>query len=117
MELLSKINGISVKTNFGLFNKRANIDDEYYHLILLCENQIGWQNLIKLITKAYLDGFYYKPRIDISLLEQYSGGLIGLTACLKGEVPYYLQKGMIDKAREKALESLSRSLQLSKFFK
>ena len=56
------------------------------------------------MTKAYTEGFYYKPRIDSSLLEQYSGGLIGLSACLKGEIPFYLRNGMVDKAREKALE-------------
>jgi DNA polymerase-3 subunit alpha len=56
------------------------------------------------VTKAYTEGFYYKPRIDSALLEQYSGGLIGLSACLKGEIPFYLRNGMVDKAREKALE-------------
>lgn len=88
------------------FDKRQGPDFEEasFHLILLAKNNNGYRNLVSLVTKAYLEGFYYKPRIDRDLLEQYSGGLIGLTSCLKGEIPYYLQRGMIDKAREKALE-------------
>ncbi len=88
------------------FDKRQGQDNEgsFFHLILLAKDNSGYRNLVTMVTKAYTEGFYYKPRIDINLLEQYSGGLIGLTACLKGEVPYYLQKGMVDKAREKALE-------------
>ncbi|MCL4457082.1 MAG: DNA polymerase III subunit alpha [Nitrospirae bacterium] len=74
-----------------------------FHLILLARDSMGYKNLATLVTKAYLEGFYYKPRIDKDLLEQYSGGLIGLTACLKGEVPYYLRNGNKEKAREVAL--------------
>ena len=85
--------------------KGGSQDDEYssFHLLLLARDDAGYRNLLALVSKAYLEGFYYKPRIDMDLLEQYSGGLIGLSACLKGEVPYYLQKGMYDKARERAL--------------
>jgi len=88
------------------FEKRHTTDAEEtsFHLILLAKDNSGYRNLVSLVTKAYTEGFYYKPRIDVDLLEQYSGGLIGLTSCLKGEVPYYLQRGMVDKAREKALE-------------
>jgi len=82
----------------------AHTEEASFHLILLAKDNNGYRNLVTLVTKAYTEGFYYKPRIDRDLLEQYSGGLIGLTACLKGEIPYYLQRGMIDKAREKALE-------------
>lgn len=78
-------------------------DEAAFHLILLARDANGYKNLTSLVSKAYLEGFYYKPRIDIELLEQYSGGLIGLSACLKGEVPYYLQYGQIEKAREVAL--------------
>ncbi|MBI5212116.1 MAG: PHP domain-containing protein, partial [Nitrospirae bacterium] len=74
-----------------------------FHLILLARDSMGYKNLATLVTKAYLEGFYYKPRIDKDLLEQYSGGLIGLTACIKGEVPYYLRNGNKEKAREAAL--------------
>jgi DNA polymerase-3 subunit alpha len=78
-------------------------EEAAFHLILLARNSDGYKNLTTLVSKAYLEGFYYKPRIDKELLEQYSGGLIGLSACLKGEVPYFLSRGQIDKAREAAL--------------
>ncbi len=79
-------------------------EEAAFHLILLAKDSAGYKNLTTLVTKAYLEGFYYKPRIDKDLLEQYSGGLIGLTACLKGEVPYYLQYGQMERAREAALQ-------------
>jgi DNA polymerase-3 subunit alpha len=82
----------------------TDVEEASFHLILLAKNNKGYRNLISLVTRAYTEGFYYKPRIDMDLLEQYSGGLIGLTSCLKGEVPYYLQRGIVDKAREKALQ-------------
>ena len=87
------------------FDKTQSDEDEYssFHLILLARDDAGYRNLLTLASKASLEGFYYKPRIDMDLLEQYSGGLIGLSACLKGEIPYYLQRGMVDKARERAL--------------
>ncbi|MBS1234902.1 MAG: polymerase subuit alpha, partial [Nitrospirae bacterium] len=75
-----------------------------FHLILLARDNAGYKNLVTLVTKAYLEGFYYKPRVDLGLLEQYSGGLIALTACLKGEIPYCLQRGLLDRARERALQ-------------
>ena len=86
--------------------KRQSPDGEgaSFHLILLARDNNGYRNLITLVTKAYTEGFYYRPRIDMNLLEQYSGGLIALTSCLKGEIPYYLQRGMTDRARDKALE-------------
>jgi DNA polymerase-3 subunit alpha len=87
---------------------KINIDniaeEAAFHLILLARNLDGYRNLTSLITRAYLSGFYYKPRIDKDLLEQYSGGLIGLSACLKGEVAYYLKSGNIKTAREVALQ-------------
>ncbi len=88
------------------FEKRnaSHVEEASFHFILLAKDNSGYRNLVSLVTKAYTEGFYYKPRIDVDLLTQYSGGLIGLTSCLKGEVPYYLQRGMIDKAKEKALE-------------
>ncbi|MFI5294086.1 MAG: DNA polymerase III subunit alpha [Thermodesulfovibrionales bacterium] len=79
-------------------------EEASFHLILLARNNAGYKNLVSLVTKAYLEGFYYKPRIDMGLLEQYSGGLIGLSACLKGEIPYCLQRGLVDRARERALQ-------------
>jgi DNA polymerase-3 subunit alpha len=79
-------------------------EEASFHLVLLARDNAGYRNLVTLVTKAYLEGFYYKPRIDMDLLEQYSGGLIGLSACLKGEIPYCLQRGMVDRARERALQ-------------
>ncbi|MBI5740260.1 MAG: DNA polymerase III subunit alpha [Nitrospirae bacterium] len=82
----------------------AEAGESAYHLILLCRDMDGYRNLSRLISRAYLEGFYYKPRIDKDILAQYSGGLIGLSACLKGEIPHYLSAGMTDRAREAAIE-------------
>ena len=71
----------------GHRNKRAKVDEKNHHLVLLAANNEGYQNLIKLVTIAHLEGFYYRPRIDHDLLRQYSRGLIALSACLKGEIP------------------------------
>lgn len=93
----------------------GNVSDTSFHLILLCKDYNGYKNLTTLISKAYLEGFYYKPRIDKDLLSQYSGGLIGLSSCLKGEIPHYLAAGMLDKARETALD-YKRILGADNFF-
>lgn len=74
----------------GMENKRPNIDDTRYHLILLAKNEEGYRNLLALSTKAYLEGYYYKPRIDKKLLREHGKGLIGLSACLSGEIPRLL---------------------------
>jgi DNA polymerase-3 subunit alpha len=88
------------------FEKRhaSNGEEASFHFILLAKDMIGYRNLISLVTKSYTEGFYYKPRIDTELLGQHSEGLIGLTSCLKGEIPYYLHKGMTEKAKERALK-------------
>ena len=70
------------------------------HLVLLAKNEVGYKNLIKLVSAGYLEGFYYKPRIDLELLSQHAEGLIALTACLKGAVPYYFLHDNESKARE-----------------
>jgi DNA polymerase-3 subunit alpha len=72
---------------YGRLNKRTKIDEERYHLILLAKNNQGYQNLLKLVTIANLEGFYYKPRIDLETLEKYKDGLIALSACIEGEIP------------------------------
>ncbi len=77
--------------------------DNAYHLILLARDISGYRNLMRLISLAHLEGFYYKPRIDNELLEQYSGGLIALSSCMKGEIPSLLLKGDVDSARRRAL--------------
>ncbi|OGZ54057.1 MAG: DNA polymerase III subunit alpha, partial [Candidatus Ryanbacteria bacterium RIFCSPLOWO2_01_FULL_48_26] len=84
------------------FSKEAS--EKYYHLILLCENNTGWQNLIQLVSKAHTEGFYYKPRIDKDLLKKHHEGLIGLSACLAGEVNRSLSAGRFEDAKRIALE-------------
>jgi len=88
----------------SMHQKRPNIDNKRYHLVLLVKNEEGYRNLVKLTTKSYLEGFYYKPRIDKDLLRKHSDGLIGLSACLAGEIPKVVMAGKIDKAEETALE-------------
>jgi DNA polymerase-3 subunit alpha len=82
-------------------------DPPHFHLILLVKDEKGYKNLCQLITKSYLEGFYYRPRIDKELLAQYGEGFIGLSGCLKGVVSYYLGIGLEDKAEEAALEFAS----------
>ncbi len=77
--------------------------DRYYHLVLLAENDTGYHNLMKIVSKGFVDGFYYKPRVDYEVLEQYHEGVIALSACLAGEVPRYLERGLYEKAKEAAL--------------
>ena len=73
-------------------------DKNNYHLILLAKNQTGYHNLIQLTTKAHLEGFYYKPKVDKELLEQHHQGLIALTACVGGEVPRLILEGRLQEA-------------------
>lgn len=79
-------------------------DSEIRHLVLLCENEEGYRNLSYLVSMAWLEGFYIKPRIDLDLLREHSQGLIALSACLAGEIPRLLQNGEYDKAKNYALE-------------
>ncbi|HRY82771.1 MAG TPA: DNA polymerase III subunit alpha [Candidatus Moranbacteria bacterium] len=79
-------------------------DKTRYHLILLCKDEVGYKNLMKLISVAHLEGFYYKPRINRELLRKYSKGLIGLSACVEGEVPSNAVNGNLEKAEKLALE-------------
>ncbi len=84
------------------FDKTTEYDRHNYHLVLLCENNTGYQNLIKLVSKSWTEGFYGKPRIDKDLLEKHHEGLICLSACLAGEIPQHLLRGDYTKARELA---------------
>ncbi len=79
-------------------------DDRYYHLVLLAENNTGYANLMKIVSKGFVDGYYYKPRVDKELLREYHEGIIALSACLAGEVQRYLVRGLYEDAKEKALE-------------
>ncbi|MEM1483987.1 DNA polymerase III subunit alpha [Oscillospiraceae bacterium PP1C4] len=85
------------------FDKVHKVDTSPYHLVLLCKNNIGYQNLIKLVSAGFVEGFYSKPRIDHDLLEEYHEGLICLSACLAGEIPRFLAQGDYEKAKETAL--------------
>jgi DNA polymerase-3 subunit alpha len=80
----------------------SGIEDASYHLILLARDETGYQNLMKLVSIGYLEGFYYRPRIDKEILAQHSKGLIGLSACLKGEVPVLLQENRFNDALKTA---------------
>lgn len=77
-------------------------DDHPFHLVLLCKNQTGYHNLLQLLSRSYIEGFYYKPRIDMELLHKYHEGLIAMTACLAGEIPSLLLQGKRNEAYEKA---------------
>ena len=77
-------------------------DDRYYHMVLLAENQQGYQNLMKIVSIGFVEGFYYKPRVDVETLERYHEGIIALSACLAGEIPRYLQRGMYEEAKKSA---------------
>ena len=79
-------------------------DDRYYHLVLLAENNTGYANLMKIVSKGFVDGYYYKPRVDKELLREYHEGIIALSACLAGEVQRYLVRGLYEDAKEQALE-------------
>ena len=86
------------------FNKEAvgNNDDRYYHLVLLAENETGYYNLMKIVSRGFTEGYYYKPRVDMELLEQYHEGIIALSACLAGEVQKNILRGMYGEAKAAA---------------
>ena len=96
---IKPIIGCEVYTAFEkMTDKRANIDAPRNHLILLAKNQQGYKNLVKLVSVAHLEGYYYKPRIDDEVLEKYAEGLIGLSACIQGKIPKLLLANKIDEA-------------------
>ena len=86
------------------FQKRPKIDSKSYHLTLLAKNLEGYKNLMKLITRAHLEGFYYKPRVDKELLEEYKNGVIALSGCPAGEIPRKILANQIEEAEEKIKE-------------
>ena len=77
-------------------------EDRYYHLVLLAENNTGYQNLMKIVSKGFTEGYYYRPRVDMEVLREYHEGIIALSACLAGEVQRYIMKGLYDEARKMA---------------
>jgi len=81
-------------------------EDRYYHLVLLAENDLGYQNLMKIVSKGFTEGYYYKPRVDMEVLREYHEGIIALSACLAGEVQRYIIKGLYEEAKKQALKYL-----------
>lgn len=90
-------------------------DENRYHLVLLCENDIGYKNLIKIVSSGFTDGYYYKPRVDYEILNRYKEGLICLSACIAGEIPQALLKGQYSEAKLKA-ENLKQIFGDNNFF-
>ncbi len=87
------------------FDKEASGgEDRYHHLVLLAENNVGYGNLMKIVSKGFVEGFYYKPRVDMEVLQEYHEGIIALSACLAGEVQRYLVRGMYEEAKRAALK-------------
>ena len=87
------------------FDKETGSNEEkYYHLVLLAENNTGYSNLMKIVSKAFVEGFYYKPRVDYELLKEYGEGIIALSACLAGEVQRYLARGFYEEGKKAALK-------------
>lgn len=78
-------------------------EDRYYHLVLLAENDLGYANLTKIVSCGFVDGFYYKPRVDLEVLERYHEGIIALSACLAGEIPRYLMRNFYEEGKKAAL--------------
>ncbi|KKP59482.1 MAG: polymerase III alpha subunit protein [Candidatus Roizmanbacteria bacterium GW2011_GWA2_34_18] len=91
------------KAKNSRLDKQSHVDRDQYHLVLLAKNLSGYQNLLKIVTTAYLEGFYYKPRIDFEILEKYHEGIIALSACLNGEIPSLILENQTQQA-EKILE-------------
>lgn len=84
--------------------EKVSGEERYYHLIILAKNNIGYNNLIKIVSRGFTDGFYYKPRVDFEVLEKFSEGLVVLSACLGGEIPTLIMKGKYEEAKETALK-------------
>ena len=95
---------IYVAPNSRFDRELSHGDDKYYHLVLLAENNKGYENLMKIVSIGFTDGYYYKPRVDFETLEKYHEGLIALSACLAGEIPRYLVRGFYEEAKATALK-------------
>lgn len=95
---------VYVAPNSRFDRELAGGEDRYYHLVLLAENNTGYANLMKIVSKGFVEGYYYKPRVDKEVLRTYSEGIIALSACLAGEVQRYISKRLYDEAKNKALE-------------
>ena len=107
---IKPILGCEIYVSVGDYTERMHNKDSrgkkwnYHHLVLLCMNETGYKNLMKLVSIGYLEGFYYRPRVDKALLKKYNEGLIATSACLAGEVTHYASIGDYDRAKEAAIE-------------
>ncbi len=106
---------VYVAPNSRLDREVGASEERYYHLVLLAENNTGYQNLMKIVSRGFLDGFYYKPRIDYEIMEQYHEGIIALSACLGGEVATNLRRGFYAEAKQAALR-LQETFGVNNFF-
>ncbi len=97
---------VYVAPNSRFEKEKITSDDKYYHLILLAENDKGYHNLMKIVSAGYIEGFHYKPRVDMEILERYHEGVIAASACLAGEVARYIERDMYDEAKEAAQKYL-----------
>ena len=95
---------VYVAPNSRFDRELSHGDDKYYHLVLLAENNKGYENLMKIVSIGFTDGYYYRPRVDFETLEKYHEGLIALSACLAGEIPRYLVRGFYEEAKKVALK-------------
>ena len=112
---IKPILGAEVYVALNKHTDKETKDKGQYHLVLLAENDIGYRNLMNLVSEAYVNGFYYKPRIDLKILEQYSEGIIGLSACLGGEIQRHILNDDIEKAKS-AAKSYNNILGKNNFF-
>ncbi|MCI8327448.1 MAG: DNA polymerase III subunit alpha, partial [Lachnospiraceae bacterium] len=94
---------VYVAPNSRFDRENVHGEDRYYHLVLLAENNTGYSNLMKIVSKGFVDGYYYRPRVDMEVLRQYHEGIIALSACLAGEVPKAISRGNYEGAKEAAL--------------
>jgi DNA polymerase-3 subunit alpha len=101
---IKPILGSEVYISINKYTEKEPKDKNQYHLVLLAENNLGYQNLMKIVSEGYVNGFYYKPRVDHDVLKEYSQGIIALSGCLGGEIPKHLLDGNYKKAKEIALK-------------
>ena len=106
---------VYVAPNSRFDREKVSGEDRYYHLVLLAENNTGYSNLMKIVSKGFVDGYYYKPRVDMEVLNTYHEGIIALSACLAGEVQRNLVRGMYDEAK-KVAEKYENCFGKGKFF-
>ena len=124
MEFVQKANDLGIKPIIGYeayitpgsrFDRPDRENNKRYHLTLLAENNIGYQNLVELVSKAYTEGYYYKPRIDYELLDQHHGGLIALSGCLGGELAQHLAPdGSVEEGNTSNERSFEKALDIAK---